>query len=194
MPKMSAIETAFCRSSLWGRVARGTILPWALQGQHVSGDVLEVGAGSGDVAAALSRHRPDLRLTLTDIDERMVATARHRFTGSAVRVEQADSTALQFPGESFDYVLSFLMLHHVVNWRSALAEASRVLRPNGMLVGYDLTASPAAKLVHLVDRSPHKLIQPAELVAAARDAGLDVSVRTGWSGLVMRFLARKTDS
>ncbi|MPV38987.1 class I SAM-dependent methyltransferase [Georgenia subflava] len=192
MPKMSGIETALCRSALWGRFARDVVLPWALQGQDVNGDVLEVGAGNGEMTAALLRRSPGVRVTLTDIDERMVAAARDRLRRTSVSVEPADARALHFHDASFDFVLSFLMLHHVVNWQSALAEASRVLKPGGMLIGYDLTASPPAKLIHLVDGSRHQLLQPAELTTTVRDMGLDVSLRTGWAGQVMRFLALKS--
>ena len=193
MPKMSGIEAVFCRSALWERFTRDVVLPWALQGQDIGVDVLELGAGSGEMAAALVRRSPGIRLTLTDIDERMVATARDRLPGSpGPKVEQADSTELPFEDSSFDVVLSFLMLHHVVHWQSAVAEAARVLKPDGMLIGYDLTASPAAKLIHLVDRSPHQLVQPADLASTARHVGLDASIRTAWAGQAMRFLARKT--
>ncbi len=193
MPRMSSIETAFCRSAAWGRVARGIVLPWALQGHDVSGDVLELGAGSGDMAAALLRRSPGMRLTLTDIDEGMVSAARDRFPMSPrPEVERADSTELRFEDSSFDVVLSFLMLHHVVDWESAVAEAARVLRPGGTLIGYDLTASPAARLLHLVDRSPHRLVRPAELSSTARHLGLDMAIRTGVTGHVMRFVARKS--
>ncbi|WP_341358467.1 class I SAM-dependent methyltransferase [Georgenia sp. M64] len=117
-----------------------------MKGKTSGGDVLELGAGSGDMAAALLQRSPGVRLTLTDIDERMVATARNRFSKSPrSRVEQADSTALPFEDSSFDFVLSFLMLHHVVRWQAAVAEAARVLKPGGMLIGYDLTASPAPR-------------------------------------------------
>ena len=66
MPKMSRIETAFCRSSAWGHFAGSVILPWALQGHDLSGDVLELGAGSGAAAAALLQRAPGIRLTVTD--------------------------------------------------------------------------------------------------------------------------------
>jgi ubiquinone/menaquinone biosynthesis C-methylase UbiE len=189
---MSGIETAFCRSAPWRRFARGVVLPWALHGHDVRGDVLELGAGSGDMAAALVQRSPGIGLTLIDVDERMVSTAADRFPRSPrPTVVQADSTRLPFEDSSFDVVLSFLMLHHVVDWPSAVAEAARVLRPGGTLIGYDLTASPAARLLHRVDRSPHRLVQPAELACTARHLGLDVSIRTGWAGHVMRFLAQK---
>ncbi|WP_458040495.1 MULTISPECIES: class I SAM-dependent methyltransferase [Bacteria] len=191
MPKMSRIETAFCSSSAWGRFTGSVILPWALQGHDPSGDVLELGAGSGATAAALLQRAPGIRLTVTDVDEGMVARARGRLPRPGPRVERADATALPFDSGSFDFVLSFLMLHHVVNWQAAIAEAARVLRPGGLLLGYDLTASPTAKLIHLVDRSPHRLVQPAELTVTARMEGLEMAVRTGLVHQVMRFRGRK---
>jgi SAM-dependent methyltransferase len=49
--------------------------------------------------------------------------------------------------DRFDVVLSFAMLHHVGDWRGAVAEAVRVLRPGGHFVGWcalDGAASAAA--------------------------------------------------
>ena len=191
MPKMSRVETAFCQSAAWGHFTGAVVLPWALQGHELHGDVLELGAGSGANAAALVQQAPGIRLTATDVDEDMVAHARSRFSSPGLRVEQADATALPFENSSFDFVLSFLMLHHVRNWQGAIMEAARVLRTGGMLIGYDLTASPVAKLVHVVDRSPHRLVQPVELTAAVRQADLNISLRTGLVHQVMRFRARK---
>jgi SAM-dependent methyltransferase len=53
----------------------------------------------------------------------------------------ADAPRLLFAADRFDAVLSFVMLHHVIDWEAALDEAIRVLRPGGVLVGYDLVAS-----------------------------------------------------
>lgn len=50
MPAMSTVEQAFCRSHLWRWLTRRTIFPWALDGIDVSGDVLELGSGSGAMA------------------------------------------------------------------------------------------------------------------------------------------------
>ena len=191
MPRMSAIEARFCRSGSWRRFARSTVLPWALQGQTVEGDVLELGAGTGDMGAALLQRHPQIHLTLTDVDDEMVKVARARLSGApGVVVEVADSTALPFAAASFDVILSFLMLHHVVRWQAALAEAARVLRPGGMILGYDLTASPLAEVVHVLDRSPHRLVRPQELASAAALLGLSCSIRPSGAGHLMRFVAR----
>lgn len=191
MPRMSPVEARFCRSVSWRRFAQSTVLPWALQGQTVEGDVLELGAGTGDMGAALLQRHPQIRLTLTDIDTEMVREARARLSSAPdVVVEVADSTGLPFSDASFDVVLSFLMLHHVVHWQAALAEAARVLKPGGVIIGYDLTASPLAKVVHVLDRSPHRLVRPRELASAAALIGLSFSIHTQGAGHLMRFAGR----
>jgi spermidine synthase len=55
MPEMVPLEQRFCRSAPWRWFARHVILPWALQGEPLRGDVLEIGAGSGAMAAELLR-------------------------------------------------------------------------------------------------------------------------------------------
>ena len=84
------------------------------------------------------------------------------------------------------------MLHHVINWPSALSEAARVLRSGGRFLGYDLTDTRAARLIHRVDRSPHRLIAPAELRDGLAAAGFnDVAVTVAASAHLMRFNATK---
>lgn len=194
MPTMSGPEQLFCRSGPWGSWARKVVLPWALRGVRLDGDVLEVGAGSGSMALGTLAAHPDARLTLTDVDPAMVAAARRRFASHPdVTVQVADATRLPFPDGSFDHVVSHLMLHHVVGWESALVEVHRVLRPGGRLVGYDLTRTALARLVHVVDRSPHRLLRPDELRTGLATAGFaPVTVHADLAGHVMRFTATST--
>jgi SAM-dependent methyltransferase len=194
MPAMSRFESAFCRGAGWRAFASRIVLPWALQGERLGGDVLEIG-GSGAVAARLLATRPRVRMTVTDYDEAMVAAARARLARVADRadVRQADATDLPFPDNRFDAVLSFIMLHHVIDWGAALGEAIRVLRPGGVLVGYDLMASRPAQWLHQAEGTRHRLMAPGEL--RDRLAGLPVEavrLRPGLAGLAVRFTARKT--
>lgn len=190
---MSVVEQAFCRSAFWRLVTRRVILPWALQGLRPHGELLELGAGSGAMAAGTARSFPDLRVTVTDVDPVMVEAARQRLAGRpGVRVEQADVTTLPFDDQSFDFVASYLMLHHVIDWHRALAEATRVLRPDGRIIGYDLTRTRVAQLIHWADRSPHRLIGVEEFEPAFEHAGLEtVVIHQGLSGHVVRFAAAK---
>lgn len=193
MPIMSTAEQLFCRSAPWRAFARGVVLPWALAGTPLTGDVLELGAGSGAMAEGAMRTHPGIRLTATDLDAAMVGAARDRLAGlPGAVVEQADVTALPFDDGTFDVVTSYLMLHHVIDWPAALAEAARVLRPGGVLVGYDFTDTRFARLIHWADRSPHRILAVAELRHGLETVGFeDVSVRTSYRDHVMRFHARR---
>ena len=190
---MSALERAFCRSAPWNFVTSRAILPWALQGLRPVGHLLELGGGSGGMAAATATRFPDVRVTVTDVDPTMVQTASKRLRGPGkVRVELADVTALPYADNSFDYVASYLMLHHIIDWHRALDEAARVLRPGGTLVGYDLIETRLARWIHWADRSPHRLITADELAPALAQTGLTgVTVQQGLGGHVMRFKALK---
>lgn len=193
MPVMSAVESAFCRSLPWRAFARRAVLPWALAGQALEGDVLEIGGGSGAMADGVARTFPEARLTVTDIDQVMVRTARARLSAHHnVTVEQADVTALPFGDHSFDVVTSYLMLHHVIDWPPALVEAARVLRPGGVVLGYDLASTRAARLLHRADGSPFRLLSPEELRDGLAAAGLgEVQIDTAAAGHLMRFRATK---
>jgi ubiquinone/menaquinone biosynthesis C-methylase UbiE len=193
VPVMSVVEQMFCRSAPWRAFACRTVLPWALSGTPLTGDVLELGAGSGAMAEGFVRSHPQVRLTATDVDPAMVRAARHRLAGlDGVTVKHADVTALPFDDGSFDAVTSYLMLHHVIDWPAALEEAARVLRPGGVLVGYDFTDTAFARLIHRADRSPHRILAADELREGLNKAGFgDVAVRTSHRRHLMRFHARR---
>jgi hypothetical protein len=75
MPTMSTFEQVFCQSAPWRAVTRRVVLPWAMQGLRPRGELLEIGAGSGAMAAELLGAFPDVRMTVTDYDQAMVAAA-----------------------------------------------------------------------------------------------------------------------
>lgn len=109
-----------------------------------------MGAGSAAMAAELLAAYPDVPMTVTDYDQAMVAAAGRLLApaGERVTLRRADATALPFAAGRFDAVLSVLMLHHVVAWERALAEAVRVLRPGGRIVAADLLANAPLRLLH----------------------------------------------
>lgn len=101
----------------------------------VSGDVLEIGVGTG---ANLSHYPETLRsLTLSEPDPHMrrrLAKACERTRDRPVTLLDASATSLPVPAESFDVVVATLVLCTVPDPRAALAEVWRVLRPGGRFV------------------------------------------------------------
>lgn len=193
MPVMSAIESTFCRSPPWEALAGRVVLPWVLDGYPLSGQVLEVGGGSGAMALGVARRFPEVHLFITDIDVGMIDRARKRLSSEEkVSVEVADVTALPFGNGQFNVVTSYLMLHHVIDWANALTEIGRVLRPGGVFIGYDLTDSRLARVIHRVDRSPHRILTPEELSQGLVVAGFSaVQLRLSARSHLVRFHAQK---
>jgi SAM-dependent methyltransferase len=194
MPTMSRVQAVFCRSRPWQTVAGNGMLPWSLQGFEPHGDVLEIGAGSGAMAAALLIRYGQLTMTVTDYDDEMVDVASTRLSqfGDRVTARHADATALPFPDGAFDVVLSWVMLHHTVEWEKALAESVRVLRPGGHVVGYDLLSTAPLRLLHRGDGDRLRMMRVNELRSAVRELPIDQAILTpGLAGFIVRFLLRK---
>lgn len=117
------------------------------------GVTLEIAVGTG---ANLPYYPADVELTGVDWSEAMVraATGRAARLDRAVDLRRADATALPFPAESFDTVLSTFSLCCVPDVRAALTEAVRVLRPGGELLLADHVAAsfwPLRALQHAVE-------------------------------------------
>jgi SAM-dependent methyltransferase len=118
---------------------------WLAARLPLSGDVLEVGAGTGE----LWRHveLAGLRLTLTDFSPAMCALLRS-VPGAEVR--ECDASDLPFADGSFDAVIANHMLYHVDDPAAALASFARVLRPGGRLAVATNGGSHMAELTSLV--------------------------------------------
>lgn len=96
-------------------------------------DVLDVGCGPGAQCLLWAEHGH--RVSGIDISADFVNLARTRLAraGFEARFENGSATALPFESGSRDVVLVPELLEHVADWQSVLAEAYRVLRPNGVV-------------------------------------------------------------
>lgn len=191
---MSAVERWACVNPAWRAFTARAVIPWVFAGQHLEGDALELGTGSGANAVALLRRYPHVRLVATDLDPAMLDTARQQLLPFAARasVQPADASSLPFDDASFDAVVSLLMLHHVGEWRGALTEIARVLRPGGRLVGYDLGQFGPAAWLHRGHDPGHTLVAAEELRAALAESGFaHARVDRALGGLVTRFVAHE---
>lgn len=106
--------------------------------------VLEIGCGQGialgEIAARFRPHGIDA----FDLDDAQVALARERAaalegSGVAVRLWTGDAERIESPDARYDAVFEFTIFHHVPDWRRALAEVARVLRPGGLFLFEELS-------------------------------------------------------
>jgi SAM-dependent methyltransferase len=130
----------------------GELLPWVLASYELGDDVLELGPGPGLATDVLRRLVP--RLTAVEIDETLAAALARRLAGTNVTVLHGDGSQLQLEAARFSAVTLFTMLHHVPSaglQDRLLAEARRVLRPTGLLVGTDGMDTSERREVHTGD-------------------------------------------
>jgi ubiquinone/menaquinone biosynthesis C-methylase UbiE len=99
----------------------------------LSGDVLEIGAGTG---ANFEHYPPSARVTALEPDPFMLKRAEEKLaaTGrSNITLSQGPAERLPYDDASFDTVVSTLVLCTVRDVPQSLAEIRRVLRPGGQL-------------------------------------------------------------
>jgi ubiquinone/menaquinone biosynthesis C-methylase UbiE len=102
-------------------------------GQLPGGCVLEIGCGRGVGTELIFDVFGANRVDAFDLDPRMVRLAQRRTRryGDRVRIWDGDVTAIAVPDSRYDAVFDFGIIHHVPDWRAAVAEVARVLRPQG---------------------------------------------------------------
>ncbi|MCC5576294.1 class I SAM-dependent methyltransferase [Microtetraspora sp. AC03309] len=126
------------RHWLYDRITRGAEERWlgALRDHlvgNLSGQVLEIGAGTG---ANLAHYREAERVVVAEPDPAMRQRLRRRKREASVPVEisSACGEELPYPDASFDAVVSTLVLCSVDDLNRTLAEVRRVLRLTGTFV------------------------------------------------------------
>lgn len=115
-------------NALYERPATLSLLP-DVRGKSV----LDAGCGPGIYSERLVKD--GAKVTAIDASPKMIELAKQRL-GETADIRQADlSKPLDFlKDESFDIVLSPLVLDYVENWHEIFAEFYRVLRPAGYFV------------------------------------------------------------
>ncbi len=108
-------------------------------------DVLEVGAGWGDMAVRI-RDGVRARVTATDLSPRMTTLLRQRDLPAA----RVDARRLPFSDDEFDAVVAHGMLYHLPDPGVAVQELARVLRPGGRLVAMTYGADHLREVWKLV--------------------------------------------
>jgi SAM-dependent methyltransferase len=106
--------------------------PWLYEAaefrRHKGERVLEIGCGTGCDLLQFAKHGASA--VGIDIVPEHIRLARER-VGNLAQVLQGDGTNIPFQDESFEYVYSHGVLHHLDRPRRMVEEIFRVLRPGG---------------------------------------------------------------
>jgi SAM-dependent methyltransferase len=168
----------------WSRLLAPHFITFA--GVRNGDRVLDVGTGTGSVAAAVEERMPASRIVGVDPSQGLIAYAQKNARSARVRFEVGDAQALQHKDASFDSTLALLVMNFIPDHRKAISEMRRVTRPQGNVSAcvwdYDqgmqmlrffwdeaIALDPANEPK---DERHMKLSRQGELAALWRDAGL----------------------
>ena len=115
----------------------GARLPAAAARELVDGlpagaAILDVGAGTGRVTLALAAL--GFRVVALEPASGMLDVLRAKAAGVPAQLVAGEGARLPFPASSFDAVVVSRILYLLSDWRGAVREAIRVLRPGGRLL------------------------------------------------------------
>jgi ubiquinone/menaquinone biosynthesis C-methylase UbiE len=96
------------------------------------GRCLEIGVGTGRIALPLAR--AGVSMVGVDISREMLRKFIRNSEGASPTVVIGDATRLPFGEGDFTAVIAAHVLHLIPEWKLAIAEAVRVLKPGGVLI------------------------------------------------------------
>jgi arsenite methyltransferase len=198
-PLVGVLLIVACCTLAWYASRVGKFVVWArlLDSLHLRGDedVLDLGCGRGALLISAALRVPMGRAVGVDLwradqSGNTPAATLHNAAAAGVsgrvEVHTATITALPFPDQSFDLVVSSLVLHNLkaaTDRDAAIGEAMRVLRPGGCLLVADLWGT-------------RRYEQRLRRLGMAEVSRRDLGWRQWWSGPWLRthlVSARKPD-
>lgn len=157
------------------------------------GRALELGCGRGvGTEIILDQFGAD-RVDAFDLDPRMIARASKRLAGRGDRVGLwvGDATTIAAPDRSYDAVFDFGIIHHVPDWRSALADVHRVLKPGGRFYAEEVLAPAIRHSRHFLEHPQRDRFDVDGFNDALKDAGLEPVASRSLGHAFAWFVARR---
>lgn len=115
----------------------------------VSGSFLDVGAGTGRAVQALTQAFPDARVEGIEPVAELREQAQLIYGIDASQLREGDALQLPFSDNSFDWVVETGVLHHIRDWKSAVAEMTRVARYGVLISDTNTIGVGSAKMRRL---------------------------------------------
>lgn len=151
--------------------------------------VLDLACGTATLTIAIKKEQPAAEVHGLDGDERILARARQKAEAAGAKISfmKAYSTAMPYPDDFFDRVLTSLFFHHLTaeDKKKTLLEIFRVLKHGGRLHIADWGA-PANLLMKLaqqpviwLDGATTKDSFQGKLPAFTREAGFEDVTEVG---------------
>ncbi len=159
--------------------------------------VLEIGCGRGVGIDILFDRFGAQRVDAFDLDPMMVTKARRRHAARSrnVRIWTGDATAIDAADDSYDAVFDFGIIHHIPDWRAALSEVHRVLRPGGRFYAEEVLVAfiehPVAR--RLLDHPTTDRFDRQQFALALEEAGLSLVESRAIGAWFAWFVAEKRD-
>lgn len=121
----------------------GTDILWRRKTARLVADLkpatlLDLATGTGDLAEAISKAVPGVKLTGADFSAPMLEIAKKRHLPQTEWLV-ADALALPFADGAYDVITVAFGLRNMADWPAALRQMARVLRPGGHLVVLDFS-------------------------------------------------------
>ena len=150
--------------------------------------ILDLGCGTGTLTIMLQRRQPTAEVVGLDGDTRVLDIAQkkaHKVGVASIRWDTGLADELPYPDESFDKVITSMMLHHLTlpEKLGAFQEVHRVLKPSGSIHIADF-GKPHDSLMRFVASYMSHLERTAEnfkgrIPELMADAGFEQVEETG---------------
>jgi ubiquinone/menaquinone biosynthesis C-methylase UbiE len=194
---MNRLERALMNNPVRAGLQRFVEAPMLLRlgGSLGGGTALELGWGGGVGAALIRGEFGADTVHVFDLDRSMVRRAAGRLGRRRVSASiwVGDAVAIPAPRATYEAVFDFGILHHLPDWRAALREVARVLRPGGRFYGEEVLRKA---ILHPVTRRllEHPLddrFDVADLRRGFEDTGFDSTIVERCWGTFAFFVAHR---
>jgi ubiquinone/menaquinone biosynthesis C-methylase UbiE len=141
--------------------------------------VLEIGCGRGVGTEIIFKRFGAREVHAFDVDPDMVEQARRRlssYSPDRLRLYVGDAAAINEDDDSFDAVFDFGIIHHVPDWKSAVGEVARVLRPGGRFFFEEVTNHALNRWSYrtFLDHPAENRFDRQEFIVELERLGIDV--------------------
>jgi ubiquinone/menaquinone biosynthesis C-methylase UbiE len=195
--RLNRVEFALMNNPLRAAIQRRVEARRLLEmgGAMGGGTALEVGCGRGVGVEIILDLFGAERVDAFDLDSRMIDRARRRLRGRSdrVRLWTGDATSISADDGAYDAAFDFGIIHHVPNWRNAIAEVGRVLRPRGRFYAEEIFRSFISRrsVKRLLEHPEHDRFDNDQFCAALAEAGLELVASSQVWGAGGWFIADK---